>query len=55
VFSQPNLDVPDEEHLYFDTGDGRVLTFFFRPNHGNDPTPNSEDIGNAAHRIYHYQ
>ena len=21
VFSQPNLDVPDEEHLYFDTGD----------------------------------
>jgi len=31
VFEQPNLDVPEENHLYFDMGDGRLLTFFVRP------------------------
>lgn len=49
VFSQPNLDVPDEEHLYFDTGDGRLLTFFVRPTRVNDPAPNPEGIGNLHH------
>ena len=28
VFEQPNLDVPEENHLYFDPGDGRLITFF---------------------------
>ena len=49
VFSQPNLDVPDEEHLYFDTGDGRLITFFVRPSRETDPTPNPENIGNLHH------
>jgi len=49
VFSQPNLDVPDEEHLYFDPGDGRLITFFVRPSRVNDPTPNPEGIGNVHH------
>jgi len=49
VFSQPNLDVPEEEHLYFDTGDGRLLTFFVRPTRAIDPTPNPEGIGNLHH------
>ncbi len=49
VFSQPNLDVPEEEHLYFDTGDGRLLTFFVRPTRVNDPAPNPEGIGNLHH------
>ena len=49
VFSQPNLDVPEEEHLYFDTGDGRLLTFFVRPSRVNDPAPNPEGIGNLHH------
>lgn len=49
VFEQPNLDVPDESHLYFDTGDGRLLTFFVRPTRTNDPTPNPEGIGNLHH------
>ena len=31
VFEQPNLDVPEENHLYFDPGDGRLITFFVRP------------------------
>ena len=49
VFSQPNLDVPEEEHLYFDAGDGRLITFFVRPTRDNDPTPNPEGIGNVHH------
>ena len=26
IFEQPNLDVPAESHLYFDPGDGRLIT-----------------------------
>lgn len=28
VFEQPNLDVAAESHLYFDPGDGRLITVF---------------------------
>lgn len=28
VFEQPNLDAPEENHLYFDPGDGRLVTIF---------------------------
>ena len=28
VLKQPNLDDPNQTHLFFDTGDGRILTFF---------------------------
>lgn len=52
VFSQPNLDVPDEEHLYFDTGDGRLITFFVRPTRTDDPAPNPEGIGNLHHLAF---
>ncbi|MGH2508040.1 MAG: VOC family protein [Ktedonobacteraceae bacterium] len=49
VFEQPNLDVPEEIHLYFDPGDGRLLTFFVRPTRVADPTPNPQEIGNLHH------
>ncbi|HEX9036064.1 MAG TPA: VOC family protein [Ktedonobacterales bacterium] len=49
VMDQPNLDVPGEGHLYFDAGDGRLLTYFVRPTRVNDPTPNPEGIGNLHH------
>jgi catechol 2,3-dioxygenase-like lactoylglutathione lyase family enzyme len=49
VLDQPNLDVPGEEHLYFDAGDGRLLTYFVRPNRVNDPAPNPQEIGNLHH------
>lgn len=52
VFEQPNLDVPDEMHLYFDAGDGRLLTFFVRPERQNDPTKNPEGIGNLHHLAF---
>ncbi len=28
IFEQPNLDRPEESHLYFDPGDGRLITIF---------------------------
>lgn len=28
LFEQPNLDDPNEDHLYFDPGDGRLVTVF---------------------------
>jgi glyoxalase family protein len=28
VFEQPNLDSASESHLYFDPGDGRLITIF---------------------------
>jgi catechol 2,3-dioxygenase-like lactoylglutathione lyase family enzyme len=52
VMDQPNLDVPEEDHLYFDTGDGRLLTFFVRPTRVNDPAPNPEGIGNLHHLAF---
>lgn len=52
VFEQPNLDVPDETHLYFDPGDGRLITFFVRPTRVNDPAPNPEGIGNLHHLAF---
>ncbi len=52
VLDQPNLDVPEEEHLYFDAGDGRLITFFVRPTRANDPTPNPQGIGNLHHAAF---
>jgi glyoxalase family protein len=52
VLDQPNLDVPGEEHLYFDAGDGRLITFFVRPSRANDTTPNPEGVGNLHHLAF---
>ncbi len=49
VLDQPNLDVPEETHLYFDSGDGRLITFFVRPERADDPAPNPEGVGNLHH------
>ena len=49
IFEQPNLDVPEENHLYFDPGDGRLITIFTNENRRPDPTPNPEGIGNLHH------
>jgi catechol 2,3-dioxygenase-like lactoylglutathione lyase family enzyme len=50
VFEQPNLDVPEENHLYFDPGDGNLITFFTRETRQTDPRPTPEVIG-AVHHI----
>jgi catechol 2,3-dioxygenase-like lactoylglutathione lyase family enzyme len=49
VFEQPNLDVPAESHLYFDPGDGRLITIFTNEGRKPDPTHNPTDIGNVHH------
>lgn len=49
VFEQPNLDVPDESHLYFDPGDGRLITIFTNETRQPDSTRNPEGIGNLHH------
>ena len=40
IFTQPNLDVEEEEHLYFDPGDGRLITVFTNENWRPNPAPN---------------
>ena len=49
VFDQPNLDVPEESHLYFDPGDGRLITIFTNESRRPNPTPNAIDIGDVHH------
>ena len=49
LFEQPNLDVPEQNHLYFDPGDGRLITIFTNERHPKDSTPNPEGIGNLHH------
>jgi catechol 2,3-dioxygenase-like lactoylglutathione lyase family enzyme len=50
VFDQPNLDNPNESHLYFDPGDGRLITIFTNEERVPDPTRTSTDQG-AVHHI----
>src|SRR5579884_208875 len=52
VLEQPNLDVPEETHLYFDAGDGRLITFFVRVDRTTDNTPTPEEIGAVHHIAY---
>jgi catechol 2,3-dioxygenase-like lactoylglutathione lyase family enzyme len=49
VFEQPNLDVPSESHLYFDPGDGRLITVFTDERRKPDSTANRTGIGNLHH------
>jgi catechol 2,3-dioxygenase-like lactoylglutathione lyase family enzyme len=50
LFEQPNLDKAQEGHLYFDPGDGRLITVFTSEDRRPDPTRTSTEIG-AVHHI----
>ena len=52
VFEQPNLDDPETNHLYFDPGDGRLITVFTRETSKPDPRPNPMGIGNLHHLAF---
>ncbi len=52
IFEQPNLDNPDESHLYFDPGDGRLITVFTNERRDVDTRSNSEDIGHVHHLAF---
>ncbi len=49
LFEQPNLGRPEENHLYFDPGDGRLITVFTNETRTDDPTPHPRDIGHLEH------
>jgi catechol 2,3-dioxygenase-like lactoylglutathione lyase family enzyme len=50
VFEQPNLDNESESHLYFDPGDGRLITVFTNEERRTDAKRTSTDIG-AVHHV----
>jgi len=52
VFEQPNLDDPEVNHLYFDPGDGRLITIFTKEDRPRDPRPNPNGIGNLHHLAF---
>ncbi len=49
VFEQPNLDNESESHLYFDPGDGRLITVFTNEERRADPSRLSRDPGTVHH------
>jgi catechol 2,3-dioxygenase-like lactoylglutathione lyase family enzyme len=52
VFEQPNLDNPSESHLYFDPGDGRLITVFTNEERTPDATRNRTDPGYVHHLAF---
>jgi catechol 2,3-dioxygenase-like lactoylglutathione lyase family enzyme len=49
LFEQPNLGNAKENHLYFDPGDGRLITVFTNEERVDDPTPHPRGIGHLEH------
>ena len=49
VFEQPNLDNQAESHLYFDPGDGRLITIFTNEDRSGDPERTPTDPGCVHH------
>ncbi len=52
VFEQPNLDNPSESHLYFDPGDGRLITVFTNEERAADPDRTPTDPGCVHHLAF---
>jgi catechol 2,3-dioxygenase-like lactoylglutathione lyase family enzyme len=52
VFEQPNLDNPSESHLYFDPGDGRLITVFTDEERTADPERTPTDPGCVHHLAF---
>jgi catechol 2,3-dioxygenase-like lactoylglutathione lyase family enzyme len=49
VFEQPNLDNASESHLYFDPGDGRLITVFTNEERTPDPARTPTEPGCVHH------
>jgi catechol-2,3-dioxygenase len=52
VFEQPNLDNASESHLYFDPGDGRLITVFTNEEREADPERTATDPGCVHHLAF---
>lgn len=55
VLRQPNLDRPEVTHLFFDSGDGRLITFFVDEGResADDQRPGTGAVHHLAFRIDH--
>ena len=49
LFEQPNLGKPDENHLYFDPGDGRLITVFTNETREDAGRDAPREIGCVEH------
>jgi len=49
VLRQPNLDDPSQTHLFFDTGDGRIITFFVKDDRDSHRGPQRAGVGAVHH------
>lgn len=52
VFEQPNLDAPEINHLYFDPGDGRLITIFTNEDWEVDASHNPNVVGALHHLAF---
>lgn len=52
VLRQPNLDDPSQTHLFFDTGDGRILTFFVSDDRQSTRGPQRGGTGAVHHLCF---
>ena len=52
LFEQPNLGKPDENHLYFDPGDGRLLTVFTDESRQDAGRPAPREAGCVEHLAF---
>jgi catechol 2,3-dioxygenase-like lactoylglutathione lyase family enzyme len=52
VFEQPNLDNASESHLYFDPGDGRLITVFTDEERAGEPSRTPTDPGCVHHLAF---
>ena len=52
VFEQPNLDREAESHLYFDPGDGRLITVFTNEEREADPGSMLREPGYVHHLAF---
>lgn len=52
VFDQPNLDNPDEGHVYFDPGDGRLITVFTNESRKATPDRTPTEPGCVHHLAF---
>lgn len=52
LFEQPNLGKPDENHLYFDPGDGRLLTVFTNESRSDARRPAPREVGCVEHLAF---
>jgi catechol 2,3-dioxygenase-like lactoylglutathione lyase family enzyme len=51
VFEQPNLDNEAESHLYFDPGDGRLITVFTNEERETVGPPEDDKVAGRVHHV----